>query len=212
MVFCVSRSYKNGFVWQDLSENDVIEPCQGNEYVLKGSKLLETSLSFRSYETPSSSSSSASLFSRETSRSSEDCSAPATNIIRRKNQSWSLVDDHHEYQVYKAKTTGELPRKAINASTQTEEKARNHVEQVVQELQGNGVGLREQSREEASMLSICGFVDGGLGSREASVDMQDRTGENSRGCERMKASTVLMQLIRCGSRSVKDSNMMKSTD
>ncbi|KAF3433758.1 hypothetical protein FNV43_RR24861 [Rhamnella rubrinervis] len=192
------RSYKNGFVWQDLSENDFIEPCHGHEYIVKGSQLLETSLSFRSYETSSSSSSSASVFSRETNSSS----APTTTVIRRKNQSWSLFDDLREYQVYKAKTTGELPGKATDASTQTEEKATNHGE-VVQEFEGNDVCLTEQSIEEASMVSNYGFV-GGLGSTEASAEMQGQTGENNRGCERTKASTVLMQLIRCGSRSVKD--------
>ncbi|XP_058107875.1 protein SOSEKI 3 isoform X2 [Magnolia sinica] len=35
------RSYKNGFVWHDLCEDDMILPCHGNEYVLKGSELLE---------------------------------------------------------------------------------------------------------------------------------------------------------------------------
>ncbi|XP_011089425.1 LOW QUALITY PROTEIN: protein UPSTREAM OF FLC [Sesamum indicum] len=33
------RSYKNGFVWHDLSENDFIYPAHGHEYVLKGSEL-----------------------------------------------------------------------------------------------------------------------------------------------------------------------------
>ncbi|MQL95799.1 hypothetical protein Taro_028468 [Colocasia esculenta] len=37
------RSYKNGFVWHDLSEDDLILPSNGNEYVLKGSELLDTS-------------------------------------------------------------------------------------------------------------------------------------------------------------------------
>ncbi|KAK1307840.1 hypothetical protein QJS10_CPA09g01880 [Acorus calamus] len=37
------RSYKNGFVWHDLCEDDLILPCQGNEYVLKGSELLDQS-------------------------------------------------------------------------------------------------------------------------------------------------------------------------
>ncbi|KAI0500569.1 hypothetical protein KFK09_018783 [Dendrobium nobile] len=35
------RSYKNGFVWQDLSEDDLILPAHGNEYILKGSELLD---------------------------------------------------------------------------------------------------------------------------------------------------------------------------
>lgn len=35
------RSYKNGYVWNDLAENDVIYPSDGAEYVLKGSELPE---------------------------------------------------------------------------------------------------------------------------------------------------------------------------
>ncbi|XP_066364543.1 protein SOSEKI 5-like isoform X1 [Miscanthus floridulus] len=35
------RSYRNGYVWQDLTEDDLIHPAHGNdEYVLKGSSLL----------------------------------------------------------------------------------------------------------------------------------------------------------------------------
>lgn len=37
------RSYKNGFVWHDLSEDDLILPANDNEYVLKGSELLDPS-------------------------------------------------------------------------------------------------------------------------------------------------------------------------
>lgn len=35
------RSYKNGFVWHDLCEDDLILPAHGNEYVLKGSELFD---------------------------------------------------------------------------------------------------------------------------------------------------------------------------
>ncbi|XVE79823.1 hypothetical protein DITRI_Ditri14bG0087300 [Diplodiscus trichospermus] len=41
------RSYRNGFVWHDLSEDDLILPAHGNEYVLKGSELFEESSSDR---------------------------------------------------------------------------------------------------------------------------------------------------------------------
>ncbi|GLT85777.1 hypothetical protein SLE2022_039550 [Rubroshorea leprosula] len=34
------RSYKNGYVWNDLEENDVIYPSDGAENVLKGSELV----------------------------------------------------------------------------------------------------------------------------------------------------------------------------
>ncbi|XP_062147651.1 protein SOSEKI 2-like [Alnus glutinosa] len=35
------RSYKSGYVWNDLAENDIIYPAEGAEYVLKGSELVE---------------------------------------------------------------------------------------------------------------------------------------------------------------------------
>lgn len=35
------RSYKNGYVWNDLSENDIITSSEGSEYVLKGSELIQ---------------------------------------------------------------------------------------------------------------------------------------------------------------------------
>nr|XP_010918909.1 protein UPSTREAM OF FLC [Elaeis guineensis] len=41
------RSYKSGFVWHDLSEDDLVLPAHGNEYVLKGSELLDQSSSDR---------------------------------------------------------------------------------------------------------------------------------------------------------------------
>ncbi|KAM0054533.1 putative protein SOSEKI [Helianthus debilis subsp. tardiflorus] len=34
------RMYKNGYVWNDLGENDVILPSEGQEYVLKASQLV----------------------------------------------------------------------------------------------------------------------------------------------------------------------------
>jgi hypothetical protein len=40
MVF---RSYKNGFVWHDLSEDDLVLPATDGEYVLKGSELVDQS-------------------------------------------------------------------------------------------------------------------------------------------------------------------------
>ncbi|MED6207852.1 hypothetical protein PIB30_039489 [Stylosanthes scabra] len=43
------RSYRNGFVWQDLTENDFIYPTNGHdEFVLKGTLLLQPSLTLTS--------------------------------------------------------------------------------------------------------------------------------------------------------------------
>ncbi|XP_021979606.1 protein UPSTREAM OF FLC isoform X2 [Helianthus annuus] len=39
------RSYKNAFVWNDLGEDDLIVPAHENEYILKGSELVEENYS-----------------------------------------------------------------------------------------------------------------------------------------------------------------------
>lgn len=41
------RSYKSGFVWHDLCEDDLILPAHGDEYILKGSEIIEDSNSDR---------------------------------------------------------------------------------------------------------------------------------------------------------------------
>ncbi|CAH9075015.1 unnamed protein product [Cuscuta europaea] len=38
------RRYKNGFVWQDLEEDDLIYPTHDHEYILKGSELRDEAL------------------------------------------------------------------------------------------------------------------------------------------------------------------------
>ncbi|EOA39046.1 hypothetical protein CARUB_v10011656mg [Capsella rubella] len=44
-AFCWSckRRYKNGYVWQDLLDDDLITPISDNEYVIKGSEILLSS-------------------------------------------------------------------------------------------------------------------------------------------------------------------------
>lgn len=43
------RGYKNGFVWHDLAEDDLVLPATDGEYVLKGSELLDQSSSGQFY-------------------------------------------------------------------------------------------------------------------------------------------------------------------
>ncbi|XP_062214924.1 protein SOSEKI 3-like [Phragmites australis] len=43
------RSYKNGFVWHDLVEDDLVLPATDGEYVLKGSELVDESSSVQFY-------------------------------------------------------------------------------------------------------------------------------------------------------------------
>lgn len=193
-------------MWQDLSDNDFIYPCHGQEYVFKGSQLLETSLSFRSYETVSSISSTSNN-SFDTSTSSIDSNIP-TVIVRKKNQSWNSFDDLREYEVYKARFGGEFAAKASNnAATQTEDKRRQKRKdsEKVEKCEGNDVTEMKGHEEVHLAFSKDGF--GGLGSLEGSkkVGVRNLLAENDCPSEKKKkASKVLMQLISCGSRGIKD--------
>lgn len=137
------RSYKNGFVWHDLCDDDLILPAHGNEYVLKGSELFEDSNSGRFSpagnirlqlpkalpEPPSSrsqddSSSSSSMNERGTKHSQDDelsppvqcpgssAVSPESNVG--KNSSWNGSLSLAEYKVYKSDGLAD-------ASTQTDE-------------------------------------------------------------------------------------------
>ncbi|XP_059628184.1 protein SOSEKI 5-like [Cornus florida] len=207
------RVYRNGFVWQDLSENDLICPTQGREYVLKGSELLQSSVSLRYHETT------ASLKNLpEIKLSSEDCDFPAT--MRRRNQSWSSFDPQ-EYRVYKVKSGRELTGKAADVSTQTEDsrQRRRSVREVREECEKGmnkecGESITELSRGDISppvSISSVEGMEGVSGSRGADLSGRvcDRTAENMHPSGRMKASQALMKLISCGSVPVNDCESIK---
>lgn len=208
------RSYKNGFVWHDLGENDFIYPAHGQEYVLKGSELLEGAL--------------VSKIDRQENLTSKQQPPPETSkpgdvtdfplVTRRKNQSWSAIDLHEYKVVYKADSSGELTgRAAADASTQTDEKRRRRrgVKEIEEEREENLLvnqtnHTTELSREEISpppsdsspeTLESLMKADGKLIRHTGGRD--DLTA-NNHPSGRMKASTVLMQLLTCGSISFKD--------
>ncbi|BFG34214.1 hypothetical protein CerSpe_204880 [Prunus speciosa] len=212
------RSYKTGFVWHDLSENDFIHPSHGHEYVLKGSELLDPpvnslalkSASSRSLRPPP-----------EAEKPGDDFDSPL--IVRRRNQSWSSID-LNEYKVYKTESVGESAGKAAaDASTQTDDK--RHRRRVVREerddkVQGQQEVLQihsqstELSRGEISpppsdsspeTLESLMKADGRLVicTNGASDEDLHRTAEVCPG-GKMKASSVLMQLLSCGSISFRD--------
>ncbi|KAM7269986.1 hypothetical protein ACFE04_029200 [Oxalis oulophora] len=113
------RSYKKRFVWQDLSETDLIYPCNGNEYILKGSQLLGNSMSLRIYETLSSTSTNS-----RNSNSCEDSNIVPT-ISRKKNHSWAAYNELDEPKVLpKAKSNNNrnLMHRSFSVSTQTDAK------------------------------------------------------------------------------------------
>ncbi|MFS7959163.1 hypothetical protein Hanom_Chr08g00687401 [Helianthus anomalus] len=85
------RSYKNGYVWHHLSEDDLIDVTKGHDYVLKGSEHLQAQPS------------------DETNHIGDDsASAALVAIIRRRNQSWSSFDNPQEYMVVKCESNREL--------------------------------------------------------------------------------------------------------
>lgn len=198
------RSYKNGFVWHDLTESDFIYPTQGHDYILKGSEILEHETTTR---VPS----------------EEESDSPVV-ITRRRNQSWSSID-LNEYRVYKSEPLGE--NVAADASTQTEDRRRrrrvlreeNDDDEEEKEKNGeienegeteNQNQSTELSREEISpppsdsspeTLGTLMKVDGRLGLR--SVPKENPTVESCPS-GRMKASSVLLQLLSCGAVSFKE--------
>ncbi|XP_068312070.1 protein SOSEKI 5-like isoform X2 [Pyrus communis] len=213
------RSYRTGFVWHDLTENDLIYPSHGQEYVLKGSDLLDPPLNHLALETASS----RSLRPQpEALKSGDDFDSPV--ILRRRNQSWSSID-LNEYKVYKTESVGESTGKAAaDASTQTDDKRHRRRVREEHDEKGQGQSKREViqilshgtelSRDEISpppsysspeTLESLMKADGRLvlcadGVSEEAVN---RTAEVC-PTGKLKASTVLMQLISCGSTSFRD--------
>ncbi|KAL6977323.1 hypothetical protein U1Q18_026122 [Sarracenia purpurea var. burkii] len=192
------RSYRNGFVWHDLSENDLIQPSQGGEYVLKGSELLRSSLSFRYCETTGSSE-----LLPETEVSGDDNHLPAT--MSRKNQSWSTFEKSHVYRVYKADSSGELVGKAADASTQTgDERRRKRSGREENQQCGETISREDafptssnSSSEVLQCVSRSAAVD-------QTADFRDRTANEEHPSGRMNPSRVLKQFVTCGSFAVKD--------
>ncbi|XP_050213615.1 protein SOSEKI 4 [Mercurialis annua] len=220
------RSYKNGFVWHDLAENDFIYPAHGHEYVLKGSELVQEPSSLGAVNPNSnklllleatSSPSSKPLINHKSSSSDQESPDFPPAITRRRNQSWSSPIDLNEYKVYKTESLNESNRKlAADAATQTDDKRRRRKLQVKEEEEEEEFEV--VSREEIeispppsdsspetleSLMKADGRLILGSGgdSNNKTEESLNRTVEN---CGRIKASTVLMQLISCGSISFRD--------
>ncbi|KAG6792675.1 hypothetical protein POTOM_001827 [Populus tomentosa] len=205
------RSYKNGFVWHDLADTDFIHPAHGHEYVLKGSELLDHSNKQLLLETKPQE-------TLQSSSNSQDSDFPVTS--RRRNQSWGSID-LNEYKVYKAESPSESNRKlAADASTQTDDsrRRRRQAKPVVEglqeekknsrELEVNGEEIIEISPPPSdsspetleSLMKADGRVILGANGEGSGLNLSETVGN----CGRMKASTVLMQLISCGSISFRD--------
>ncbi|CAL0324202.1 unnamed protein product [Lupinus luteus] len=250
------RSYKNGFVWHDLCEDDLILPARGSEYVLKGSELFDESnsdrfspisnievrslkqspepVSCRSHDEASSSSS---LNGKETRNSLEDELSPgkhtgSSDVSPKSSarKSGPLILQSTEYKI-RNKIDG-----SADASTQTEE---NDYRPDIQKTCTRGVSTDDGSAE-PECNRICGAEEpqvkdnseicrdcasptstsspssfGGKTETLESLIRADVSKMNSfriieddgiqmRTNTRAKAMNLLMQLISCGSISVKN--------
>ncbi|CAO2824919.1 unnamed protein product [Amaranthus hypochondriacus] len=202
------RSYKNGYVWHDLEENDLIHPVHGGEYILKGSEILVETVS----------NSSDTLSSPSTGNN-----VPATvesefpvRRNRRRNQSSGSI----EYKVYKTESTHEFSEKAAaDASTQTDDKRRRRKAVIKEEPEEEEGKIEKVHHEQVQEIST------ELSRYEVSPPPSDSSPETleslmkattssstqsnnqtvgSYPSGRMKASSVLMSLISCGSISFRD--------
>ncbi|CAI9287965.1 unnamed protein product [Lactuca saligna] len=211
------RSYKNGFVWHDLSENDFIYPAHGQEYILKGSELFDVpgvgaQFSSKSDENVSSISKRSSSSGTLKSIDEFDFSVGRS----RRNQSWSAID-LHEYKVY----TGESSagRVAADASTQTEESLRrrramiseleeedkpneSYQDNASSELSRNEISPPPSDSSPETLESLMKSDDKLIVRPETDSEMISTI--NPTAGNKIKAPSVLMQLISCGSISFRD--------
>jgi hypothetical protein len=180
------RSYRNGFVWHDLTDDDYVHPVAGREYVLKGTERLNPP----AMQLPlldAAAASSCSSGSQETATSSS-------------NSGWEHGGQRKgagEYRVYR---TEDRALAAADAATQTDDSYRGRSSRGHQRrAQDQEVLAREETSPPTASTSpetletlikadgrvVATVPGGGVGGSKA------------------RASSVLMQLISCGSVSVK---------
>ncbi|CAH2060324.1 unnamed protein product [Thlaspi arvense] len=259
------RSYRNGFVWHDLSEDDLILPAHGNEYVLKGSELFDEdhfspiansatqNMKQIVVEPPSSrsmddSSSSSSMNNgKETNKHSQEddeLSPPALRSVSssgvspdsrdaKNSSSWCLA----EYKVYNREgladastqtdetVTGcsKTPVETFSRGVSTDDDGSSEPESSENNASCSAGKERESESAEISRNSVSPPFSNSASSLGAKTDTleslirADVSKMNSfRILEqedvrmpanpRLRASNMLMQLISCGSISVKDNS------
>ncbi|KAM0013888.1 putative protein SOSEKI [Helianthus debilis subsp. tardiflorus] len=238
------RSYKNGFVWHDLCEDDLILPANGNEYVLKGSELVEESNSGRfapavklpnlkqlpeppSARSQDDSSSSTSMSGRDTKNSQDDELSPPVRLssssgVSPESRNGKSTPSNGclsltEYKIYK--TDG-----LADASTQTEENIKINkaketctrgvstddmvvLDSVSPCVKDNSeIQIDPSPPSSSSTCSSVGKTETLESLIKADASKYCRRVEESQipVNSKLRATDMLMQLISCGSISVKD--------
>ncbi|KAL5228280.1 hypothetical protein ABZP36_016545 [Zizania latifolia] len=188
------RSYRNGFVWHDLTDDDFIYPVPGREYVLKGTERLHP-IQLPLLDGVSSCSSG----SQETATSSPpDWESGGGGGAARDKKDAGASTEVGEYRVYKPEDPAVA---AADAATQTEDGYRGGRSRGGHQrrAQATAAAQEELSREETSPPTASSSPE----TLEALIKTDIRVVPVVTTGGRTRASSVLMQLISCGSVSVK---------
>ncbi|XP_051228654.1 protein SOSEKI 5 [Lolium perenne] len=197
------RSYKNGYVWHDLTPDDPVHPANGNEYVIKGSELLRL-LPVLAPPRPRDGSASSSSSTSSCDPSKTRPPAASGRAARRKN--WSSFD-LGEYRV--AAVSRGADALAADAATQTDERRGPRRGRTAAAAEQEAAARTELGIDEISPPPSSSSPD----TLETLIQHDARLAlasaaptQPAAGAEvgvisggRMRASTVLMQLISCGS-------------
>lgn len=233
--FC--RSYKNGFVWQDLSEDDLVFANNGDEYVLKGSEIffsenattemiqpatvpptvsLDGHCPSEKKETLTTGSSSSSSFSAS-SISSLSSSTNDTGRGRRDGEEPSPGPK----QGTSEESGGDgfcVPPDSVDAFTQTDEASRGSLSTTVKEalkispeevvLNSSTPPVSSSGHKAGTLESLiradAQIMNGRFRIIEAAEEEEEENEDVVPTTGKLKATEVLIQLITCGSISVKD--------
>ena len=184
LLWLQCRSYRNGFVWHDLTDDDYVHPVAGREYVLKGTELL-LNLKPPTMQLP--------LLDAAAAASSCSSGSQETTATSSSSAGWEQHHGHRkgagEYRVYK-----QAEDRAADAATQTDDysyRGRHGRRAQAEEL--------SLSREETSPPTASTSPE----TLEALIKADGRVVAAVAPTRARGASSVLMQLISCGSVSVK---------
>ena len=179
-------------MWHDLAEDDYIHPVVAREYVLKGTERLHPALLDAAAAASSSSSG-----SQETPTTSSSARWEAHRMTMKGAS--SACGGGADLGEYVAAYMGE--ERGADAATQTEDGGRGHGHSHSQRRVLAPAAQEELSRAETTSPPTASTSPETL---EALIRADGRVVAAVSGSGRARASSVLMQLISCGSVSVRD--------
>lgn len=175
------RNYKNSFVWHDLSEDDFIYPAHGNEYILKGSHLLDfdVSSSFLSQDNASQISNEYTVYkNKQFETKTMDACTQTEDIITKQSISHSCIKKEKEKE---------------------EEEVEDEEENSISELSRDDISPPSSASSSETMEAII-KADGSI------VPITNESDKKNGGVRKklIRTPSALMQLLACGSVSVKE--------